>query len=68
VVGNKDAVAALGEARKQQRAMIQEFKALLARLDSWNEYQDVLTAARSLLDQQRDIQTRTKTLEGGKNK
>ena len=48
--------------------MIKEFENLLSQLDTWNEFQDVITNTRSLLDQQRDIQTRTKNLKGDKGK
>lgn len=65
---NKDAAADLTQAGKHQRAMIVEFKQLLSQLDTWNEFQDVITHTRSLLDQQRDIQTRTKNLKGDKGK
>jgi hypothetical protein len=65
---NKDAASSLTTASTQQRHMIQEFQALLARLDRWNEFQDVITNARSLLDQQRDVRNRTKNLQGGENK
>ena len=65
---NKDAVTSLTEASTRQRHMIQAFKALLTRLDRWNEFQDVITNTRSLLDQQRDVKNRTKNLQGGKDK
>jgi hypothetical protein len=65
---NKDAVTSLTEASTRQRHMIQEFEALLTRLDRWNEFQDVITNTRSLLDQQRDVKNRTKNLQGGKDK
>ena len=65
---NKDAATALRGAGKDQIAMIKEFESLLSQLDTWNEFQDVITNTRSLLDQQRDIQTRTKNLQGDKGK
>ena len=65
---NKDAVANLEQASSRQRHMIVEFEALLKRLVAWNEFQDVITSTRSLLDQQRDVESRTKTLGGGKDK
>jgi len=61
-------VTSLTEASTRQRHMIQAFKALLTRLDRWNEFQDVITNTRSLLDQQRDVKNRTKNLQGGKDK
>ena len=65
---NKDAVAALEAASRKQRTMIEEFKSLLDRLDRWNEFQDVITNTRTLLDQQRDVKARAKNLQGGKDK
>ena len=65
---NKDAATALKQAGSHQRAMIKELENLLSRLDTWNEFQDVITNTRSLLDQQRDIQTRTNNLKGDKGK
>ena len=65
---NKDAAAALATSRQNQRLMIKEFKSLLAKLEAWNEFQDVITNTRSLLDQQRDIRSRTKKLQGDKRK
>ncbi|MEE2886362.1 MAG: hypothetical protein VX951_02910 [Planctomycetota bacterium] len=65
---NKDAATALRQAGRDQLAMIKEFENLLSQLDTWNEFQDVITNTRSLLDQQRDIQTRTKNLKGDKGK
>jgi len=61
-------VAALEEASTKQRAIIVEFKSLRDRLDRWNEFQDVITNTRTLLDQQRDVKARTKILQGGKDK
>ena len=66
--GNKAAGTILGEAGKKQRSMIEEFEQLLKRLDRWNEFQDVITNTRSILDKQREIKTRTETLQGGKRK
>ena len=66
--GNKDAAANLREASSRQRLIIEEFKALLKRLIAWNDFQDVITNTRALLDRQRDVESRTKTLGGGKDK
>jgi hypothetical protein len=41
-------------------------KELLLRLDEWNDYQDLVQAARALREQQQDVQHRTEALRGGK--
>ena len=39
---------------------------LLARLDAWNDYQDLIQETRALRDRQKDVQGRTEELRGGK--
>ena len=43
-----------------QRTIIDELRALQDRLDEWNEFQDVIIQTRSVLDNQRDVQVRTR--------
>ena len=41
-----------------------ELEALLAQLDEWNEFQDLIHQARALRDAQRDVESRTRSLRG----
>lgn len=50
---------ALERALTRQEEIVAELQALLARLDEWNEYQDVVMQARALRDKQKDVQSRT---------
>ena len=59
---------ALQQATARQGMILEALKALLARLDEWNEFQDVITQTRAVRDKQRDVQSRTRTLTGGKEK
>jgi len=57
--------AALKFAMERQATVIEGLKALLARLDEWNEFLDVVTQTRAVRDKQRDILNRTKSLNQG---
>lgn len=67
-------VAATGEDRdrdvqtaaKLAEAIHQRLVDLLGRLDEWNDFQDVVQEARALKEKQRDIQLRTRELQGGR--
>jgi len=61
-----DAKKALKAAAGGQTAIIKVLRELLSRLDDWNEFQDLIDNARSLRDKQRDIQTRTQSLDKSK--
>jgi len=56
----------------QQRALAGQqrcearLKALLERLEEWNDYQDLVQEVRGLRDRQRDVQTRTEEARGKK--
>ncbi|MCA8954459.1 MAG: hypothetical protein KDC87_00205, partial [Planctomycetes bacterium] len=63
---SKSAVEALRKVDANQRTMLEALRQLEAYLRKWNEFQDVITHTRSILDQQREIQTRTKKLQGDK--
>lgn len=52
----------LGEAKTAQDQLVDELSALLAQLDEWNEFQDVISTTRALRDHQRDVQSRTQTM------
>ena len=54
--------ARLGASLDLQNQILAELEALLGRLDEWNEFQDVISTARALRDNQRDVQSRTKAL------
>ncbi len=54
--------ARLREARSAQDQLVDELSALLALLDEWNEFQDVISTTRALRDHQRDVQSRTQTM------
>jgi hypothetical protein len=47
-------------------AIEQELAKLRNLLDEWNEFQDVVTQTRSVLDRQRDVQNRTRSQIGGR--
>jgi len=57
---------ALRAAADGQTAIIKVLQELLSRLDDWNEFQDLIDNTRSLRDKQRDIQTRTQSLQRSK--
>jgi hypothetical protein len=57
-----DATRPLGEARALQEQIGADLEALLARLDEWNDYQDVVSTTRALRDQQREVRARTEGL------
>lgn len=52
----------LGEAKTAQDQLVKELSDLLAQLDEWNEFQDVISTTRALRDHQRDVQSRTQTM------
>jgi hypothetical protein len=39
---------------------------MLSKLDEWNDYQDLVQEARSLIEKQRDVQSRTQQTQGSK--
>ena len=55
---------ALTAVRQLQNSAVTELESLLARLDQWNEFQDVVQSARALRDAQRDLEYRTRTQRG----
>ncbi len=55
--------AALKAAAEGQTAIIRVLKELLARLDDWNEFRDLIDNTRALRDKQREIRARTQSLE-----
>ncbi len=57
---------ALRQAQEHQRQILTVLEQLRARLDEWNEFQDVVAQARALLDKQREVQSRTKLQIGEK--
>lgn len=64
----ENVLAALTEVRGLQVEAVAELEALLARLDQWNEFQDVVQSARALRDAQRDIEYRTRSRSGEEKK
>jgi hypothetical protein len=56
----------LQTASELQSQIIQELEALFALLGDWNEFQDVISNTRALRDKQRDLQDRTRSLQGGR--
>ncbi len=59
----REALQAVGSLQEQAAAALAE---LLAQLDEWNDYQDLVQEARSLREKQRDIQSRTEEIRGRK--
>lgn len=55
----------LDQAVKRQSETVEGLKALMARLDQWNEFQDVVAQTRAVRDKQREILNRTKSLNQG---
>ncbi|MEZ5963497.1 MAG: hypothetical protein R3F56_06595 [Planctomycetota bacterium] len=45
-----------------QNQIVAELEQLLARLDEWTDFQDVIATTRALQDNQRDVQARTKSV------
>jgi hypothetical protein len=64
--GSSARLDALVRAQEYQREILQVLADLRARLDEWNEFQDVIAQTRMLLDRQRDVQSRTRLLDGEK--
>ncbi|MEM7204278.1 MAG: hypothetical protein AAF628_28725 [Planctomycetota bacterium] len=54
--------AAIDRALETQRAIGRELALLQEQLAEWNEFQDVIIQARSVLEKQREVQVRTKDL------
>lgn len=54
--------ARLRQAGQLQGQIATELEALLARLDEWTDFQDVISTTRALQDNQRDVQARTKSV------
>jgi hypothetical protein len=52
----------LPNVRGLQDQIVSELEGLLAKLDEWNEFQDVISTTRALRDNQRDVQMRTKSM------
>ncbi|MFO1052585.1 MAG: hypothetical protein U1F36_10255 [Planctomycetota bacterium] len=66
VAADRNALATvLKEVHDLQVQAVTELEALLARLDQWNEFQDVVRSARALRDSQRDLEYRTRSRSGG---
>ncbi len=63
--GNTNAWQALESTNQLQQGIITELKALMNRLDTWNEFQDVINDSRSLRDKQREVHSRTLRLQKG---
>lgn len=59
---SSDLEGRLRQAFDLQGQIVAELEALLARLDEWNEFQDVISTTRALRDNQRDVQIRTKSM------
>ena len=49
-----------------QEKVLATLQDLLSRLDEWNDYQDLVQEARSLIEKQRDLQHRTEQTRGRK--
>ena len=58
----------LTEVRGLQEQTVTELETLLASLNQWNEFQDVVQSARALRDAQRDLEYRTRARRGGEEK
>lgn len=57
---------AMTSAVAMQDTVIATLQDLLSRLDEWNDYQDLVQEARSLIEKQRDVQHRTEETKGRK--
>lgn len=60
-----DARVALRATVDLQEQIAVELRALQSRLQEWSEFQDVVQQTRALRDQQKDIENRTRSLQGG---
>lgn len=60
----------LGTVAGHQQKILTDLEALLAQLDEWNEFQDVIQQARAIRDAQKDIEYRTRNLreDGGRER
>jgi len=54
----------LRTAHELQGRIVEVFEGLLAKLDEWNDFQDVISTTRALRDSQRDVQARTRSIRG----
>ncbi|HLQ37205.1 MAG TPA: hypothetical protein VK348_05375, partial [Planctomycetota bacterium] len=61
-----DLAATLGRAVKLQDQIQTVLQQLLARLDEWNDFQDLIQETRALRDRQKDVQIRTEEIRGKK--
>ncbi len=59
-------LASLQQALAMQDAITRSLQELLSKLDEWNDYQDLVQEARSLMEKQRDVQNRTQQTQGRK--
>ena len=58
--------ASLQQALAMQDGITKSLQELLSKLDEWNDYQDLVQEARSLMEKQRDVQSRTQQTQGRK--
>ncbi len=56
----------LQQALAMQDKVIASLQEMLSKLDEWNDYQDLVQEARSLIEKQRDVQSRTQQTQGSK--
>ena len=58
--------AGLELALAMQDRVTASLQEMLSKLDEWNDYQDLVQEARSLIEKQRDVQSRTQQTQGRK--
>lgn len=67
VAGSAESLqASLQQALAMQDGITKSLQELLSKLDEWNDYQDLVQEARSLMEKQRDVQSRTQQTQGRK--
>ncbi|MCA8943382.1 MAG: hypothetical protein KDB80_12535, partial [Planctomycetes bacterium] len=55
----------LDRASQLQSRIVEDLRELRGQLDEWNEFQDVITQTRAIRDKQKDIRSRTESLQRG---
>ncbi len=59
-----DRIGYLRDLVVEQDAVVESLTRLRGKLDEWNEFQDVVSQTRAILDKQREVQSRTKLQTG----
>ncbi len=62
----RERAEALQEAFVRQTRIVERLDELLERMDEWEDFQEIVTLMRDLLDDQRDLHARTRAALGGR--